>query len=329
MGGESERQGIPARLELRVVQVGQLERVGEDHVLALQPVRSVHQIAGVELQELAVETAPLLVTGRRLHHPHPEDHHRRGVMDHDVGAGLGPCPPKAWLHFGRLDGAAFDPVEVGQDVFFRYHCSSAVLRNLSHSPAISLQPSAFSGARASSGPRVSSRSANSSRSSSWPRSISSSAIRSSRADSRSAAISPVVSPAPGRRAFPPLIRAPSALPIGPKKNPSAASPNAMPRANWPSSLMTRGPAEGSAARGAGPGAAPRNRDAPPAPPSVPAPLRARRFVPPSPPAARRPFLRWSDPWSRLFGGPAGGESRAGPGTTPQSPKRKTAPRRDG
>src|SRR5688572_1161177 len=302
MGGESERQGIPARLELRVVQVGQLERVGEDHVLALQPVRSVHQIAGVELQELAVETAPLLVTGRRLHHPHPEDHHRRGVMDHDVGTGLGPCPPKAWLHFGRLDGAAFDPVEVGQDVFFRYHCSSAVLRNLSHSPAISIQPSAFSGARASSGPRVS---------------------------SRSAAISPVVSPAPARRAFPPLIRAPSALPIGPKKNPSAASPKAMPRANWPSSLMTRGPAEGSAARGAGPGAAPRNRDAPPAPPSVPAPLRARRFVPPSPPAARRPFLRWSDPWSRLFGGPAGGESRAGPGTTPQSPKRKTAPRRDG
>ena len=110
-----------ARLELVVIQVLQLQRVGEHDIVALEPVRAVDQLARVQLQQLAEQVAPERLRCGQLHHPHPEDHDRGRVMHHDFGAVGVAGEPDVRLQLRNRQAARVEAVQLALHVFPRDH----------------------------------------------------------------------------------------------------------------------------------------------------------------------------------------------------------------
>jgi hypothetical protein len=106
MRGQRQRHRVEARLELAVVEVLQLEGVGQHHVVALQAIGAVNQLPGVVLEELSEELAPPGLARRQLHHPDPQDHHGRCIVHHHLGVLGGPGEPQVGLDLHDRQAAA-------------------------------------------------------------------------------------------------------------------------------------------------------------------------------------------------------------------------------
>src|ERR1700733_14127149 len=81
-----ERQGhaLVACQELIEIQMPKLERLGEDDRVSLYTIRAMHQVGCIELQKPPIEARRLPLAVRHVHHLHPQQHDRRGIMNDDV-----------------------------------------------------------------------------------------------------------------------------------------------------------------------------------------------------------------------------------------------------
>src|SRR5688572_31545317 len=75
MGRERQRHGFIAGLEFLVVEVRELERLGEDDGPVGNAVRAVNEVGGVELEQPAIEARAAAIRIGELHDLHRSEEH--------------------------------------------------------------------------------------------------------------------------------------------------------------------------------------------------------------------------------------------------------------
>ncbi len=105
------------------LRVRELERLGEHHGIAIDAVRAMQQVGGVQLQEATVERGRFGGVCRQGHHLHAQQHHRRIVGDNDIEiertARL--HHPESRFDFLIRGAVGIEPVEERLDVLTRDH----------------------------------------------------------------------------------------------------------------------------------------------------------------------------------------------------------------
>src|SRR4051812_42682820 len=109
MRGQGQRDRVEARLEFAVVQILKLQRIGEHHVISLQPIRPVNQLPRVVLEQLPEQLPPTGLAGGKLHNPYPEDDHRRSVVNDHLSIIWGTGKPEVWLDLRDRQAPAVEP----------------------------------------------------------------------------------------------------------------------------------------------------------------------------------------------------------------------------